>query len=879
MTAKFITRMLLLGCSITALSMGIATAQEAPAAPEAAQTETDDGDKVLNTIQVRGSYIPDPQRATSQVATFLAPEDLARTADSNAALALTRLSGISIVSDKFAFVRGLGDRYSSALLNGSPLPSPEPLRRTVPLDLFPANALDGATVQKTYSAKYPGEFGGGIIDLRTLRQPKDDFFNVKLGTGYNTESTGEDGLLVRGSDSDWTGFDDGLRDIPDILGRVLSGSTELGDTSDATIEAAGEQLVNSPLSVIQSQENNPDFDGEIEYGHVFEFDSFDIGVVAVAGYSNEWRSKTALRQSVQGGLNGSNFEAMETTYSSTLNALGSATLNYNDHEVQATLFYVHDTDKQAQITTGQDFNAPDFGAPDPTQTVYDESSGWYERGLTMGQLRGEHIFGDLTLSWRGAYAQSTRDAPYERSLRRFINSSGDPAYLLANNYRINFSYLKDDIFSYGGDAKYETYWGDNLEAIFTFGGDYSKTEREYELYKFKFAGGNSLPDDVEIARPDYLFGPDNIDPTRFVLDEDGNINDFYTGDLEISALFGEADVELTSFVRATLGLRYEDSTQTVLTSDRFGNSSTLSGFTQIANDYLLPAASLTWNFADDLQLRLAYSQTVSRPQFRELSPSIFFDPDTDRTYRGNAFLTDTELTNYDARLEYYMGRNQFVTLAGFYKELTAPIEETQFSTSTFVFETGFINVPKAELVGGEFEYRTKFALPGKSSFFTDRDGIFSINYTYTKSEVSSGAGDTIVNPLSYQVQDASLYNLDGKQLQGTPENILNVQLGWESDNEQLTLLVGWVDERILQRGIDSGAGSLPDVIEDPGIQLDIVYNRDITVAGRDMAFGLRARNLLDEAHEEYQISEGIGRTEYNTYDRGMSLSASLTAKF
>ena len=876
MTAKFLTRLLLLGCSFSALTMGMAAAQET--APEEVAAPEDD--RVLNTIQVRGEFIPEPQRATSQVASFLAPEDLARTADSNAALALTRLSGISIVSDKFAYVRGLGDRYSSALLNGSPLPSPEPLRRTVPLDLFPANALDGATVQKTYSAKYPGEFGGGIIDLKTLRQPRDDFFNAKLGTGFNTESTGEDGLLVKGADRDWTGFDDGIRDIPSILSGILSGPNELGDASDSVIEAAGEQLVNSPLSVIQSQENNPDFDGELELGRVLEFDSFDIGIVGVVGYSNGWQNKSAIRQSVQGGINGSNFETMETTYSTTLNALGSATLNYNNHEINAVLFYVHDTDKQAQITTGFDFNAPDFGSPDPTQTVHNESSGWYERGLTMAQLNGEHIFGDLVLNWRGAYAVSTRDAPYERSLDRFINSAGQPAYLLPNNYRINFSYLQDDIFSAGGEAKYETYWGDNLEAIFMAGADYQKTERTYELYKLRFVGGNSIPDDVEIARPDFLFSPDNIDPTRFELDEDTGINDFYFGDLEISSVFAEADVELTSFVRATLGLRYEDATQSVTTTDRFGNSSALSGFTEIANDYLLPAVSVTWNFADDLQLRTAYSQTISRPQFRELSPSIFFDPETDRTYRGNAFLTDTELTNYDARLEYYMGRNQFVTLAGFFKEVTAPIEETQFSTSTFVFETGFINVPKADLYGAEFEYRTKFALPGQSSFFTDRDGIFSINYTYTKSEISSSSGDTIVNPLSYQVQDASLYNLDGKQLQGTPENILNVQLGWESDNEQLTLLVGWVDERILQRGIDSGAGALPDVIEDPGIQLDLVYNRDFVAFGQDFTLGLRGRNLLNEAHEEYQFSEGgLGRTEYNTYDRGSSFSASLTAKF
>ncbi|MAK62227.1 MAG: TonB-dependent receptor [Ponticaulis sp.] len=872
----FLKRLLLLGCAVVAFPVTAAYAQET--GEEAA---TEDSDRVMNTIQVRGEFIPEPQRATSQVATFLAPEDLERTADSNAALALTRLSGISIVSDKFAFVRGLGDRYSSALLNGSPLPSPEPLRRTVPLDLFPANALDGATVQKTFSAKYPGEFGGGIIDLRTLRQPRDNFFNIKLGTGYNSETNSEDGLFVRGSDSDWSGFDDGLRDIPSELRAVLSSNQELGDYDDATIEAAGESLVNSPLTVLQTGEVDPDFDGEVEFGRVFEFDTFDLGLIAVGGYSNGWTTKQATRQRVQGGVNGSNFETTETTYSATLNALASATLNYDNHELQGTIFYVHDTDKEAQINRGADFNAPDFGSPDPNYTVHDESSGWYERGLTMGQLRGEHIFGDLIINWRGAVAESTRDAPYERSLRRFINSMGVPAYSLANNYRLNFSYLTDQITSVGGDAKYETYWGeDSLEFFFTVGADYSKTERAYELYKFKFAGGNSLPDDVEIARPDFLFSPDNIEPARFELDEDGDINDFYDGDLEVSALFAEADVELTSYIRATVGGRYEDGEQSVVTSNRFGQSDPNSGSTLIANSYFLPSVSLTWNFADDLQMRLAYSETISRPQFRELAPSTFTDPETDRTYRGNPFLMDTELTNFDARLEYYMGRSEFVTLAGFFKEIENPIEETQFSTSTFVFETGFINVPKAELIGAEFEYRTRFDIPFGGDFFLDREGLFSVNYTYTKSEIVAGSGDTIINPLTYQAQDATLYSVDGEQLQGTPENILNLQLGWESDVEQLTLLLGWVDERILQRGVASASGALPNIIEDPGFQLDLVYNRDLMIAGRDFSLGLRARNLLNEAHEEFQISEGgLGRTEFNTYDRGVSVSASVTAKF
>ncbi|HBS33993.1 MAG TPA: TonB-dependent receptor, partial [Parvularcula sp.] len=199
----------------------------AAAQDEAQPAAEIDTSSIGDEIVVRGRFIPEPQRATSQVATFLSKEDLARTGDDNAALALTRLSGLNVVSGKFAFVRGLGDRYSSALLNGSPLPSPEPLRRTVPLDLFPAGILDGAAVQKTFSPNYPGEFGGGVIDLTTLRDPGDDYLTLRAGIGANFETTTRDGIFVSGGDLDWLGYDDGTRSTPAPLQALLDTATPL----------------------------------------------------------------------------------------------------------------------------------------------------------------------------------------------------------------------------------------------------------------------------------------------------------------------------------------------------------------------------------------------------------------------------------------------------------------------------------------------------------------------------------------------------------------------------------------------------------------------------------------------------------------------------
>ncbi len=851
------------------------TAEEPQVDVEVATEE--DEEAVLNTVVVRGEFIPEPQRETSQVATFLLPEDLDRQGDDNAALALTRLSGLSITGGRFVVVRGLNDRYSSALLNGSPLPSPEPLRRTVPLDLFPSDVLDSIIVQKTFSPNYPGEFGGGVIDLQTAKRPAENFLTLKVGTSYNSETTGETGIFVRGSDSDWSGFDDGLRDIPGPLAAVLNSDQSLNGLPNDQVEAVGESLVNSPLRVIQEEELDPGFEGSIAGGYNIEGGNYDIGLVGIAGFENGWETQLIKKQDISGQAIARDFDIIDTTYNAQWNALGSATLNYDsDHEVQGTVFYVHDTSKEARITTGTDFDSQG------ERGSFNEENGFFERELILGQLRGEHFFGDFTVGWRGSISQATRDAPYDFLLQRQINDDGVPAYLVANRNSISFSELTDDLASFGGDIAYEFDVTASRRAKVMAGFDTSALEREYIIDVFRFSGGNALSPSDEILRPDFLFSPDNIDPARFVLTEISSFQggNNYDAELDVLAGYLMAEFDITDYIQATVGARYEEAEQSVNTFDRFGGPRGLSS--SLENDYVLPSAMLTWNFADDLQLRLGYSETIIRPQFRELASSAFRDPESNRTFQGFFGLVDTELTNYDARLEYYFGRNQFVTLSGFYKEILNPIEEISFERGTGRFDSTFFNAPEAELFGAEFEYRTRFEFPGNIGFLNDREGLFSINYTFTSSEVIAKDGTLIADPGSVgtlEFRDASFFDIDGSDLQGTSENILNAQLGWESDFEQLTLLVGWVDERIIRRGV--AGQSVPDVIEDPGVQVDLVYKRDVELAGTDFTFSLSGRNLLNESHEEFQLNEDeeLGRTEFNTYDRGVSVSAGLAVKF
>ena len=229
-------------------------------------------------IVVTGRNIPNIVRATPEVVSVLSTADIARTGEGDIAGALSRVTGLSVVGDGFVYVRGLGDRYSLSLLNGSPLPSPEPLRRVVPLDIFPSRIIASALVQKSYSPNYPGEFGGGVINLTTIATPREPFVEVGVGISGDTETTAKLGYTYYGSDTDILGYDNGPRETPAFIRRA--GAQGLGVSSqDLT------QLTNSATTVLQRKSDIPaNFSANLTIGSVVEdVAGGRLGVVASGG--------------------------------------------------------------------------------------------------------------------------------------------------------------------------------------------------------------------------------------------------------------------------------------------------------------------------------------------------------------------------------------------------------------------------------------------------------------------------------------------------------------------------------------------------------------------------------------------------------------------
>ena len=322
-------------------------------------------------------------------------------------------------------------------------------------------------------------------------------------------------------------------------------------------------------------------------------------------------------------------------------------------------------------------------------------------------------------------------------------------------------------------------------------------------------------------------------------------------------------------------MRYEEATQTVdLDQTVFIQPILGAPPTNINNDYFLPGGTITWEPVDDLQWRLSASQTIARPQFRELIEQTYFDPESNRRYRGNPFLQDSELLNLEARAEKYLDGSNRISIAGFFKEIDNPIENTLVSASGQVL-TSFANAPSAQLYGAELDFVYGIDLYGLGgSFFETKQLLLLANYTYTQSEISVGAGDIAPVPGNIAQAADQLFD-DGAPLVGQSDHIINLSIGIEDTEktQQATFLFNYASQRVTARG-----GALPDVVEDPGLTVDFVARTEFGGLGVPLELSFEARNLFGRDNFEFQELNG-NRIEINTFDVGTSFSFGVKAEF
>lgn len=836
---------LLASCALTAPQ--IAVSQEAQQA----------NPNNVDTIIAVGRYIPNEKRATSEISNVVSSDDFSLAGDSNIAVALTRLPGVSPdVSGKFVVIRGLNERYTSTLLNAIELPSPDPLKRAVPLDIFPTSLVGSVLIQKTYSAEFPGAFGGGVIDIRTKVVPDEPFFEIGIGTGVNTTSTFKDGLTYYGSDTDVFGFDDGTRNLPDII----AANPTLEGLSPEELEQAGEAIPN--VWSIDFQQNAPDFDFNSAGGTSFEVgEEGELGMIFAVDYGSEFRNKFGQRSSYKAssatesgleadrdfspracealGVVGSDCGYDVTTWDINLNAFASLGWQINvDHAIKYTSLLLRSSQKTVEIQQGRT-NSEDLA----NFTRLD----WVERQVWSHTLDGEHIFdffdaSETEFNWYTNTTKAKRDVPMRKRYTYVYDLNIDAFEMLRRNdaNRIEFGDLDDTSNDIGFNVK-QPFYIESVALDFKFGASYNEKSRNSDYKKYGFDLSQVSNDELRQFVPEVIFGSVNIDPNGVFLDEFFDPSSAFTAEFENTQLFAQLDAQVTDTVRVSAGMRYEDSVQSVNSTDRTTFEDI--GINQELTKWL-PSATVTWEFVENMQVRLAFSETINRPDSRELAP-VFFVREDGRTERGNPDLIPATIRSYDARFEWYFGAGESLTLGGFYKEIDNPIEQSIFARGDGEADT-IANAENATLKGVEAEIEKVIATIGDREFFV------KANASYIDSEVTRSAENF-----------DRITNLVGR-LQGQSDYLANLQIGFDNLDigEKFNIILNYQGDRIYRLG----SLNRPDLVEDVPLQLNFLYSRDVNLWGDNpVTVRFRAQNLLNEKALRMQGSEiaqsfEIGRT-------------------
>ncbi|MEL7452096.1 MAG: TonB-dependent receptor, partial [Pseudomonadota bacterium] len=595
---------------------------------------------------------------------------------------------------------------------------------------------------------------------------------------------------------------------------------------------------------------------------------------------------------------------VSTTQIAKLNALSTLGVEFgSDHEITSTTLVLRSSNKDTRLEQG--VNTEEDGVE-----LLEENFEFIENQVWQTQLTGEHVFPslfDLQVNWRGAFGRAFRDAPFQREILRARDSVDEgfalpfgPSFGIGSignsAVSVAFSEVDDQNVDLGIDFVLPfTAFGNEID--FKFGYNYTDKERVAFTREFIFAEGpGGFPDLFAVVRNDVLFseaiaGTDAFD-AQFITNPISLDNS--ESALDVQAGYVGLDAEVGPYFRVAVGARWEGSEQITTAFSTALPEATLSE-SVIDGDFLLPSVTLTWNPIGNAQLRFGYSETITRPQFRELTPAIFLDDSTDQDFIGNPFLRNSEIDNFDARLEYYLDRGQFITLGAFYKDITNPIETTTLQVGGLLGQT-FVNAPSAELFGIEFEYEQTFDISDWTNigFLKSADLVFKTNYTYSDSEVSAD-GDVVLativsgQPAAANVVPAEGVIVDGRRLQGQSDHLFNLQIALEDDsiNGKAALLLNYASDRIRQTENLSGippaqieAGLIPaPVIEQVPVLLDLVLSRDFETLGKTWNLELAARNLIGDDYEATQSFNDGTTGLFDTFEIGREFSAKATVKF
>ncbi len=802
-------------------------------------------------LQNTESSIVKEQKNSLEIVEGISGEMISKNGSSDGADVLKKMTGVTIADGKFAYIRGVGDRYNNTMLNGANLPSTEPEKKSFSYDIFPANLIESIITAKTFTPDKPADFTGGLVQIKTIEFPEKLFVNLSLSSSYNTFGTGKDAFTYNGG-SRWLGNDDGTRALPSLVP-----GTRLSSADPVALQTIGRSFSNTWALSSTSLPLNAGFN--LSFGDKFSFYGNDLlGVIASLTYSNSNEAQQMERNNYT--FDGPRYEYNGRNYKNSVMIGGLLNISYKlglNNKFSIKNVFSQNSDDEVTNLVGAYYNNPDYR--DQTSMRY------VTRNLFSTQVIGEHfldLLSGLKVTWNANYAQSKRDEP---DARRYIYSKplGEEEPLrfqldqsLATRYYGN---LIDINRGANIDFHFKPFENPNLPAIKT-GFAYDLKNRDFSARSFGFKnkpGGNFMAkDSILQLSVDKIFDPANFGPNFIEITEVTKPSDSYNSNQSIIASYFAVDFAYENTFKLVTGVRYEYSRQELASKTLTGEEA------KTAPEYhdFLPAVNFTYHPTEQINVRMAYSKTLARPEFREIAPFSYYDFLENEIVQGNINLKRTLVNNYDIRFEYYPARAaDLIALGFFYKSFTDPIEQVFLPSSSFEPIRSFKNAQKANNYGVELEVRKSLDFIHHSLF-----GLaFVGNASYIKSEVE----------FDNQNQTGTTYQETTRPMQGQAEYVLNAGLYY--DNYDGGFSASLVYNKVGQKILKVGFGGLGDVVEMPRDQVDFTVSQNIT---NDLTLKFAAKDILAQDYLTVQKAPGGDKTSLRI-KRGADLSLGFSYKF
>lgn len=817
--------------------------------------------------------------------------------DNTAVEAAKRVTGVSVEDGKYIYVRGLGDRYTKTTLNGMDIPGLDPDRNSLQMDIFPTNLIDNLIVSKNFTADMPADFTGGIMNVETKDFPEEKIINVSASMSYNPAMHfNSDFLTYAGGKTDFLGFDDGSRALPDLarqseIPSPISGAPqqEVFDFVSSFNPQLGASRKTSPLDYglsfslgnqisLQNSANSPKLGYIFSLSYKTEYKYYDDVVYGEYQRYNDPDTYEMRYATIQNGELGEE--------NVLIGILGGVALKTRLTKIRLTAMRLQNGESRAGIF---DIDNSSDAVGQSGYTAFSHNLEYNQRSLTNILLNGSHFSknSDWEIDWRLSPTFSTSDDPDIRKTAFTLQSNGN--WTFSAGAGGNPSRIWRSLNELNAIAKLDItkkYTFKSRDAKLKFGFNHTYKQRDYEILSFnaQFNARQSWPgpDPSIVLNPEYIY-PNQPNSIYYVSGNNDPNPNAYESNVNNTGLYISNEFYLLPKLKTILGVRAENFVQRHTGRDQTYASGDIQNGRNLDNEKVLesldffPSVNLIFALTEAQNLRASYARTIARPSFKELSFAQILDPVSDRIFNGSLFpypdwdgnLTETRIDNLDLRWEMFLQRGQIFSASTFYKRFDDPIELVRIPQQQTSTEYQPRNVGNGRLYGLELEFRKDLDFVAPALRNLNING----NFTFVKSQIDMT--DSEYNSRkSYEKTGETID--DKREMAGQPPYVINA--GMSYSNPEAGVETGLFYNVKGPTLSIVGGGLFPDIYIKPFHSLNFSFNKKIGKEQRTV-LELKVSNILNKSiennYQSYQAKDQV----YYSINPGRSFGIGVRYEF